>query len=753
MKKALYVSIIFAGFTAMAGQIIFIREFLASFSSDELSVGLILASWLITGAIGSFLLGKFSDKIKPGYLVFWLCQISLIFILPLGILYTRCARQVLQFNAGEIIPFHIVSLLSFLILLPLCAILGFMFSLSCSLYQSQKKSGAASISRVYALESFGSMAGGLLISFLLVRLLSNLQIISVLCFLNAAAGLFLILSLKKIKPLHVIVNVLLIIILIFSWLLNGWGRLDTYLLSKQWPGYKILASKNSIYGNALALEREGATSFFENGMRLFTVPEKRTSEEAVHFILLEHPAPLEVLLIGGGVGGLLDEILKHPIRQVDYVELDPMIVKMSDKLLTPEYSAVLRNPKVSVVNADGRYFIKRPGKKYDCIIVHLGDPYTAQLNRFYTYEFFREAASRLKEKGIISFYLNASENYISVDMGNFLRSIYATMKMVFPEIKVFPGDSAYFLASNSKGTLTYDYNLLMQMAKKRSLDLKYVREYYLFSRLSTQKVAYFEQLLSEDKNIKINYDFRPSAYYYGIISWAARFKGSLFSGILKSVDERIIWTVLSFFVAIFIFLRRISLRKPLALISVGVAGFSQSAIQVVLLFSFQIIYGYLFYKLGILFTFFMAGLAAASWWVGKKINKIKSGLRPIMAVQLGIGVFSLIIPIVLHCFSSSNGQLGIWFGANIFFPALSLVSGLLGGLLFSLSNKIYLDASGSKEYGSVAGLTYGFDLLGSCLGSALSAVFFIPILGIDKSCLILALLNFTVFGTFLFSDK
>ena len=605
MKKPLYLSIIFFGFTAMAGQIVFIREFLSSFSSDELSVGLILASWLITGAIGSFLLGKISDKIKSGYFVFWLCQMSLIFLLPLGIFYIRSARQILQINAGEIIPFYVVSLSSFLILLPLCAILGFMFSLSCSLYESEKKSKAGSIARVYALESFGSMSGGLFISFILVRLLNNLQIVSVLCLLNTAAGLFFILSFKKLKPLCIIFNVLVMIILLFSGLLKGWDKLDIFLLNRQWPGYRILASRNSIYGNVIALKKEGTTSFFENGVRLYTAPDKITSEEAAHFVLLEHNAPEEVLLIGAGAGGILEGIIKHPVQQVDYVELDPMIVKMSKELLAPEYSAVLADPKISVINADGRYFINKQGKKYDCIIIHLGDPYNAQLNRFYTYEFFREAAGRLKKGGIISFYLNASENYIGADMGNFLRSIYATMKMVFPEIKVFPGNSAYFLASNSKGALTYDYNILMQRARQRHLNLKYVREYYLFSRLSTEKVSYFEHLLSKDKNIKINYDFRPSAYYYGIIAWAARFRGSLFPKILKSVNERIIWIALCFFSVIFMFLGRIRQRKPLALFSVAVAGLSQSASQIILLFSFQIIYGYLFYKLGILFTFFM----------------------------------------------------------------------------------------------------------------------------------------------------
>jgi spermidine synthase len=744
MKKALSLSIIGAGFTALAGQIIFVREFLTSFSSDELSIGLVLASWLVCGALGSLLLGKFSDRIKPGYFIIWFAQMSLFFLLPAGIICIRCARQFFQINPGQIIPFHIVSLASFLILLPLCGILGFLFSFSCKLYASETGSAAGSIARVYALESLGSMAGGLLVTFILVRLLSNLQIISILCLLNAGLGLLFVPFFRKLKPLCLVFNLLLIMVVLFSWWMAGPDKLDTYLLSKQWPGYHILASRNSLYGNIVLLKRGEDVSFFENGVRLYTVPDRQSSEEAAHFTLLEHKAPKDILLIGGGSGGLLDEILKHPVRHVDYLELDALIIKMSKEFLAPQYSLGLKNPKISVINLDGRYFIKSRGRKYDCIIVHLGDPYTAQVNRFYTEEFFREAAGCLKEKGVISFYLNASESYINADMGNFLRSIYATLNRTFPEIKVFPGEAAYFLAANSKGVLTYDYNLLMQRAKERNLDLEYVREYYLFSKLSSQKIDYLENLLLENRGIKINYDFRPSAYYYGIISWMGRFKGSLFPRILKFVSAKIIWLILSIFLIIFMVSKRLKQKKSLVLVSLAVAGFSQSAIQVILLFSFQIIYGYLFYKLGVIFTFFMMGLALGSWWIARIINKIRASFRAIMWVQLGIFIFSLSLPITLYWLSSTRGQWVSWFGANIYFPAASLVSGLLGGLLFPLANKIYLDETGSQEYGRVSALSYGFDLFGSCLGAAISAVFLIPLLGIGQACLVLAFLNLMI---------
>ncbi len=753
IKRVLSLSIICTGFVAMAGQIVFIREFLASFSSDELSVGLVLASWLLAGAIGSLWLGRFSDKIKAGYFFLWLCQMSLVFLLPLGILLIRFARQFLQINIGEIIPFHIVGLATFIILLPLCAALGFMFSLSARLYEAERNLKAGSIARVYALESFGAMGGGLFASFILISLLNSFQVISILCFLNAATGLFIILLLRKFKSPPVFFNTLLIVILFFLWLSKGWNGLDSYSLKKQWPGYSILASKNSIYGNITVLKRGKAVSFFENGTRLYTVPDKMLSEEAVHFTLLEHNAPKDILLIGGGASGLLNEILKYPIHQVDYVELDPLVIKMAEELLPSQYSTSLKNQKISIANLDGRYFIKKQDKKYDCIIIHLGEPYTAQLNRFYTKEFFRQIAGHLKEGGIVSFYLNASETYINKAMADFLRSIYVALKTAFSEVKVFPGETIYFLASNSKGILTYDYNLLMQRARERGLDLKYVREYYLFSRLSPEKIAYLGNLLQKDNATRVNYDFRPSAYYYGIISWAVRFKDSLFLKILKSANEKIIWIILSLLLAALLGTGMAGFKKNILLISIGICGFVQSATQLVLLFSFQIIYGYLFYKLGILFTFFMLGLALSSWQLSSKIDKAKINFKTITRLSSINFLFSLFLPLALYGFSSARAAPIAWFGANIFFPAVSLVSGLLGGIIFAMANKIYLDESKNKAYGAVSGLTYGADLSGACFGAAISAVFLIPLIGIDKTCLILALLSLTVSAALLLSDR
>ena len=130
MKKPLLFSIICLGFTAMASQIVFIREFLIAFSGDELSIGIILAGWMLSGAVGTLLLRRFVDKIKQKNIAFVLLQIFLSIFLPLGILLIRLIRPILGINPGQILPFYVLAFSSLTILIPLCAALGFMFILS-----------------------------------------------------------------------------------------------------------------------------------------------------------------------------------------------------------------------------------------------------------------------------------------------------------------------------------------------------------------------------------------------------------------------------------------------------------------------------------------------------------------------------------------------------------------------------------------------------------------------------------------------
>jgi spermidine synthase len=590
------------------------------------------------------------------------------------------------------------------------------------------------------------MSAGLVVSFFLISLLDSLHIVSILVFLNILSALLLTLFSQKtrLKPFLVGVTSVVFMAMALMWVTKGWSHFGNFLLKRQWSGYQLLTHKDSIYGNIALAKKDSQLSFFNNGLLLYTIPDKQRAEESVHFALLEHPAPQNILLVGGGVAGLIEEILKHPVNKVDYIELDPLIIKIAKNYLAEEYRYPLEEPRVIINSLDGRLFIKTTKERYDCVILNLGDPCIAQLNRYYTVEFFQEVKRVLRKGGIIAFSVSSSENYLNRELRLYLKSIHASLEKVFKDIKVIPLDTAHFLAADEEDVLSYDYNLLTKRAKERRLDISYVREYYLFSKLSSQQIAHFEDSLKAVGDVKINYDLRPITYFYNTVFWTTYFRDSIFISFFKAIQKvslgNIILVVLSIAVLFgLIFRNHPNFHRKSVILAILVMGFSQMVLQVIILLSFQFIYGYLFYRLGLVLTFFMVGLALGVLWITKIIKKIKEELAIFIRIQSGILIYALFLLLILFWLKNSKTEILYWLGANVVFLILPLMAGMLGGMHFPLANKIYL--RGSAEVGRSGGIIYGVDLLGSSLGAFLSGIYLIPVLGITQTCFLVAIFN------------
>jgi spermidine synthase len=287
----------------------------------------------------------------------------------------------------------------------------------------------------------------------------------------------------------------------------------------------LIATLNSVYGSLAVVREEGSRTVYENGVVLFHVPGPAAAEEAVHYALLEHPAPRRLLLIGGGLNGSITQALQHPgLEQVDYAELDPAVLDLAREYFPKEWATLENNPRVKVHVNDGRLYLKTAGCDFDVIIVNLPDPQTAQLNRFYTVEFFREAARKLTPSGVLSLRVTASENYISPQLAEFLRSIYTSLQAVFPAAAAIPGGTVYFFASRRPGVLAGGVDELLARLRARHLNTNYVSEYYLPFRMSPDRMAELETGIRPTADTLANHDFAPIAYYFDAALWSSRFR-------------------------------------------------------------------------------------------------------------------------------------------------------------------------------------------------------------------------------------
>jgi len=676
-----------------------LREFSVHFYGNEITFGFILAAWLLWGGVGSIS----ASKLKFHLSRFPQTYYAVILFLPLCLIGLRFSRFIYKILPGEItgiLPMLISSLvLSFLISFPL----GILFVFNAFFLKGD-------IFKVYLLESLGASTAGLAVYFFLIPAFSNWLGVSIV---GVSVSLLVFFSFGEKKQIY-----LLSIILIF---LTAFALFDFPSQKIYWKPLFLVRSQDSIYGKLQVIQTEEQISLYNNSFLDYSFPNLAASEESVHFTLLQNPEAKNVLLIGGGAGGSLRQILKYPQAEVDYVELDPEIIRLSLEFLPESEQRILKDKRVHIFYQDGRAFLNKSQNKYDMIILNLPEPATAQINRFYTREFFLEAREKLSEQGIFSFRIPSAENYISFELQNFLASLYYTLKEVFPVVEIVPGSTNIFLASSLP--LTIEFEKLSKKINALNLQNTYVSPNLLISRLNPQRIKLIKEKIYAGKKT-INLDFSPIAYFYNSVLWSTQFKGlerKIFTFFSKLHSFWLLDLPLILFLSLLLFLWLRQKKSTFFLVPLAVMGFTTIVVEIIMIIAFQTLYGYVYRRIALLLTSFMIGLFLGALR-GKKRKRI--GLVHLLFIQFGF----LLLLLLLHIFLEKNPP-------ELFFLTFLLILGFLGGDMFIVSNHLFLKER--KNYG----LGYGLDLLGSFFGALVVSSLLIPLVGLPLLLRYLLLLN------------
>ncbi len=157
-------------------------------------------------------------------------------------------------------------------------------------------------------------------------------------------------------------------------------------------------------------------------------------EPMVHFPMLAHTAPKRVLIIGGGDGGTLREVLKHPVEHVDFVELDEEVVAFSREHLASVHQGAFDDPRMQLHFCDGRAWVEAHPDSYDIIIMDMTDPFGPS-RMLYTSEFFAAVRRALRsDEGLFTMH---SESPVARPVA--YRCIGRTLESVFDRVRVAYG--------------------------------------------------------------------------------------------------------------------------------------------------------------------------------------------------------------------------------------------------------------------------------------------------------------------------
>ncbi len=747
-------AILIVGAGGMVAQLVLLRELLVTFYGNELTIGIILANWVILEAVGAFFLGRAVERTRNKVEVFVLLQLIFSASFLVAIYLTRTLKDLLGVPPGVGLGFLPIMYSSFLLLLPVSVSHGALFTFGCKIYASRLPGGnqareASSIGMVYVYETLGTIIGGIAFTYILIPYFHSFVIAFVIVLSNLLAALLLLSPFWQkgqgaMRRNLAFLCVTLLALCIFSVTFKWAGGLQDSSVRRQWKGRGVIHYQNSIYSNIVVTKTGEQYSFYSNGIPIVIAPTPDITfvEEFAHFPMLFHASPEEVLVISGGAGGLINELLKHPVKRIDYVELDPLIIELVKKYPTPMTEVELSDPHVQIKNVDGRLFVRKTKRSYDVILIGLSNPSDLQTNRLFTEEFFRLAKIRLKKGGIFAITLPGSLAYMGPELRELNASILNTLKKSFHYTRIIPGDFNLFLSSDSSAMTEVEPEIILQRLGGRRLSLKLFTPLHVNYRMHKRWLNSFLKSV-EGRTGKPNKDFTPLGVFYNLAYWNAQFSpylNWLFKGLMKG-DVRILSIPIFIIMAALLFLagrfRRFAhLGIPFCIVTSGFAGM---IFDLILIFSFQILYGYVYHQIGLLVTAFMAGSAIGGLAMTRLLGRLKDNLKFFVNLEVGVIVFSIIIPLVIFAFSANLDRPAI---PSLFAPAflgLCLISGLVIGLQFPLANRLYLKASPGVSH--AAGLLYGADLFGGWIGGIIGGIILMPLLGLAGTCLILVLLK------------
>jgi spermidine synthase len=470
-----------------------------------------------------------------------------------------------------------------------------------------------------------------------------------------------------------------------------------------YPNQEIILDQSTRYGNLIVTRQAGQLNFYENNALQFYTDNLTVSEEAVHFAMVQHDHPKQVLLLSGGISGMINEIKKYPIEKITYLETNPEVYKQWKSLAKADDLS-----EVEFVNSDIRTFLKRTKTIYDVVLINLPPPSTLGFNRFYTEEFFNIIKSHCNRGSVVCTSLPSTMNYAETNALEVNGSLWNTMGTQFKNLILLPEEKNYFLASESPLS-----SKITELINRRGIMNEYVNSNYIDDELMKQRS---QTLVSQfNPTEKVNRDFYPFMFIKQITHW------------LNFVDASYKVLVV---IPVILFLLLFFKLPPIAT-GLYVGGFTAASLEVALMLAYQVFFGSLYLATALFFSVFMGGLAFGSQW--KQKNRFQNRLKSYSLIQFLLALFSLLVPVFI--FLTGKISAPTFMVQFLFFiPVFVLAFGI--GYEFNLASTIQ-----PYSYEKISAVNYSADLAGSAFGAFLTAILLLPVCGLVITCLVVAALN------------
>jgi len=487
-----------AGFASMIYEVAWTRTLAMLVGSSVYAFTLMLVAFIAGLGAGSMILSGWVDR-RRNLLLFLgglelIVALAALMVVPLFNylpfhMVEITTRYASSFSALLLVEFATIFLL---MLLPTLA-MGGVFPAVAKIYTRDLTRVGRSVGEAYAANTVGAVAGSFVGGFLLIPWLGVQNAILVGVGINLLIGIFFVLisGWRKGWMRGVVALAAVGGVLFGAWNLPRWNPLlfnsAPYLYAYR---YKTSAARDAAdLGQVMTRNRrllyteEGMTAtvtVVESGGELYLKVNGKTDASSrgdlrsqsllAHLPLLLHENPDEVLLIGLGSGITLGALERHPVRDIECVEISPEVVEGAKFFGEVNYNA-LEDPRLQLFIGDGRNHVALSQRSYDLIISQPSNLWIAGMADLFTQEFFEACQLRLKEGGVMCSWVQA----YSMRTRDFA-AIVKTFHSVFPHVSMWesmPGGDYFLIGSEQPITLSFEQ--LAERLQTRKLQADFVR--------------------------------------------------------------------------------------------------------------------------------------------------------------------------------------------------------------------------------------------------------------------------------------
>lgn len=731
-----------AGLATALVQVVLVRELFGVLEGHEVSVALSLAVWVVGIALGALVGARLAARarIDAGHLVLAAALLAAAAFGGLAVL--RDARGLLEVSRGASLGPGGSLLAAALGIAPAALVAGAFLPLYAR--ASEVDGGlACGPTRFYAVDAAGTAAGGALAPFV-VGGASAPRLVAVLAVLAAAApAVAAATGLVRPRRLGALLGTLGLLALAAAALTTDAFEAATQARRRAALGVTgpIERTVETPYQRLDVAGGSGQVTILGNGTVVAVAPDPYGAGATLDGLLLQHPAPRTVLVMGPSPPDAVRVALAHGARSVVLATLDPWVLTELRRALPPAQAAWLERAVAAPV--DARAHLRAvPAATYDLIVWFPPEPSTTLANRFYTREAFAEAARALAPRGVLAVRLPWSANAPDRATRAYGRSVARALREAFPFVVVQPGSDVVLLAARVPGAATPDPpELAARAAARPGLAGRAYPPGLFAAEFPPDRMARVASQLGLDRAAAgpVNADLRPVAYLERLLALLARRSTGLESRgaegparVLRAAAAIPPWalavTLLVVPLGAWLLRRRPrTLASAEALVLAAFVGGSGMALQLLLLVAYQVRTGRLYVGYALLSGAFMLGLAAGAR-LGERLPARRGwDARGTLARLETLAALAL---------------LGLWAAAPVVgsagwaLVALSALAGGLTGLPFA--PLVTLAAAARPGAPRAGAWALAGDNLGAGLGALAATLVLLPAHGFATAVLLLA---------------